>query len=834
MCSPPVHQVMFQTAWSDLRYAIRTLRKSPTFTFTAILSLALGIGANTAIFTVVNEVFLNPLPLGHANQLVSVYTLDSSATDRGGNLLGMSYLNLKDFRDKNQAFIELAGFSSPMAFGLTQGSDTSPERAFGELVTGNYFDTLGIRPALGRFFLPEEDGTPGAHPVVVLGYGIWQQRFAAAAGALGRQIRINNVPFTVIGIAPPGFKGVNAVFGPDLWIPTMMADQIFPSESRSMLRDRSYMTFRAAGRLKPGVTRRQAEANLKPIASALEREYPEVNRGRGVAVRPIAEAAFTPGTHDPAVFGGIALMAVVGLVLLIACSNVANLLLARGAGRQQEVAVRLALGASRGTLIRQLLTESVVLALASGVAGIAIAGEGITLLNSFRPPEVARNLAEAHLDPAVFVFALLISLATGLICGLLPALDSSRPDIAETLKQETRTAGRSRRHIALGNALLIGQVAFSLVALITAGLCLRSIQHAYTIDPGFETRRLALVITNPGQAGYSQARCYEFYRQVRTRAAMIPGVVSTSWASNLPLWERPSRSIEIEGQEQRRKTAPIMTIVNTVDLDYFGTMRIPITQGRDFTAFDRDQTLSVAIINDTTAARLWPNQNPIGRRFQFTGDKAYRQVVGVVKTTNYASLGEAPQLCVYLPLRQNFSSWMVLYLRTAADPKTVLTSVQSELRGIDPQVPIEDIRTVGKVIDQALWGAKIGVGLLSLFGFLALGLASIGLYGMMAYSVSRRRREIGVRMALGAEQTRVQTLILLQGMRLVAIGVGIGVVLAILAGRALSALLFDVSPVDPLSLGAASLVLVLVAALACYLPARRASQVDPLIALRDL
>ncbi len=577
---------MFETPWPDLRYAIRTLRKSPAFTLTAVLSLALGIGANTTIFTVVNSIFLNPLPIEKSSELVSVYSLDTTATTRGNSLLPMSFLNLEDFREQNQVFTDLAGFSSPMAFGLSKGSGVVPERVFGELVTGNYFDVLGLRPAAGRFFVPEENTTPGRNPVVVLGHAIWQLRFGGAPNLVGQTVRINNVVFTVVGIAPPGFKGVNAVFGPDVWIPTMMADQVFSSEPRSMLRDRSYLVFRVAGRLKPGITRTKAEANLKTIASTLTREYPDQNQGRGVALRPIADSAFMPGTREPALFGGAVLMAIVGLVLLIACSNVANLLLARATARQQEIAVRLALGASRARLIRQLLTESVVLALASGTVGIAIAVEGIQLLNSFRPPEVARNLAEAHLDPAVFLYALLISLATGLIFGIVPALESSRPDLAETLKQETRTAGRSRRRISFGNALLAGQVAFSLVALITAGLCLRSIQHAYTIDPGFDSRKIALFTTNPGQAGYNQAQGEQFYREARARASSVPGVVSVSWSSNMPFWARPSRSIVIEGQELREKSVPVMTIVNTVDLDYFATLGIRLTHGRDFTDYD--------------------------------------------------------------------------------------------------------------------------------------------------------------------------------------------------------------------------------------------------------
>jgi predicted permease len=433
----------------------------------------------------------------------------------------------------------------------------------------------------------------------------------------------------------------------------------------------------------------------------------------------------------------------------------------------------------------------------------------------------------------VFGFVFAVSIVTGLIFGIVPALRTSRTSVSEVLREEARTVGRSRRRISLANTLLSGQVAVSLVLLVVAALFLRSIQHEYSIDPGFETKHLALFMLSPGQAGYDRTRTEQFYKQVRERVGAAPGISSLSWASNLPLWGRKDTGVVIEGQGQRKKSEAISVVVNTVDLTYFSTLGIAFVEGRDFTQEDRDISTSVAIINDTMAAKYWPNETPLGKRLQLPRGKEFLQIVGVVKTANYQTLGEPPQPCVYIPLRQNYSDAMILYVRTERDPSLILSAIQGEIRNLDPTLPMEDIRTGTKVIDQALWGAKIGVGLLGVFGLLALGLASVGLYGIMAYSVNQRRREIGVRMALGANQGDVSLFILRQGMTVVFSGVALGAVLAFLLGRALSRFLYGVSATDPLSLGGAALVLLVVAFIACYLPARSASRVDPLIALQQ-
>lgn len=821
---------IFADTWMDLRFGFRTMRRSPVFTAVVVLTLALGIGANTTIFTVINTLLLNPLPVQKPPELVAVATVDTQKAHGSGPLLPLSYLNLQDLRQKNGALTDLAGYTPVLALTLSKGSGS--ERMFAELVTANYFETLGLQPVAGRFFLPEEDRDAGAHPVAVVGYGAWQNKLGGVSGIVGRTLRLNNLVFTVVGVAPQGFKGINAIFGPDLWIPAVMAELIQPVQLHDALRERSMLEFRGAGRLKPGVTAAQAEANLKTVAAALEKEFPESNQGHGIAVTPLADAALGD-TRQPVLFGSVVLMAIVGVVLLIACSNVANLLLARAAGRTQEIAARLALGASRGRLVRQLLTESSLLGLLSGVLGLFLAREGCELLWSFRPAEVAANFVDPKLDDRVFIFALLVSLITGLIFGIVPALQASRTDIVEALKEETRTAGRSRRALRFGNVLLVGQVALSLVSLITASLFLRSIDAAYAINPGFETKRIAMVMTNPGQAGYDRPRTEQFYRDVQSRVSALPGVVEAAWASNLPFWNRASRSVVLEGQQARNKYDGIATIVNTIGLEYFSTIGMPLTRGRDFTANDRATTVPVAIVNETMAERYWPHRNPVGQRFKFTGESVLRTVVGVVKTANYTSLNEAPQPCIYVPLKQSFSDAMNLYVRAAGDPSNIAGAIQREIRSQDPQVDVSDIRTGRKLIEQALFGARIGVGLLGVFGFLALGLASIGLYGIISYTVNRRKREIGVRMALGAARGVVMGLILRQGLTLVGSGIAVGIFASLLIGRALTAMLYGVSAADPISFVGSSLVLLAVAAAACYLPARRASLVDPLVALRE-
>ena len=816
----------------DLRHGLRSMGRAPAFTFFAVLTLSLGIGASTTVFTVVNTLLLHPLSVRDPSRLVCLYATDLEAHTQSGSLLPISYPNLQDYQTRNSVFTDLGGFSPPMVMTLTE--NTGSERFFGQLVTQGYFGALGISPAKGRFFLPEEISAPGSAPVAVLSYNAWKIRFDGAPEVIGKILDINGTSFTVVGVAPEGFLGVSAVFGPDVWLPATMAQQVLPAPMRDVLRERGKPLFQTVARLKPGIRRDQAEASLQPLAAALRQQYPDANAGHTIAVRPITTALYstTGGERGLAIVSTV-LLVIVGLVLLIACSNVANLLMARAVSRRQEIAVRLAIGASRGRLLRQLLTESVLLGVFGGIAGLGVGYEGCRFLWSLRPPEVARNLVDPKLDGAVFLFALLLSLATGLIFGVVPSLRASKTGLVASLKEETHVAGLAGRSARFQKTLLTGQVALSLVSLIAASLFLRAVQRAYAIDPGFDDQHLAVFMMNPEQVGYDAVRLKDFRRDVADRVARLPGVAAVSWASNMPFWSSPSRGILIQGQEQDRKSETISTVANTVDLDYFKTMRIPLLQGRAFTDADQDGSLPVVIVNENLARRYWPNGNAIGQHLRLTGDTIMRQIVGVVKTSNYTTLGEAPQPCLYLPMRQNPGTDAILYVRTARDPSLVLESVQSQIRDTDPKVEITDIRTGAKIMDQVLWNARMVLGMLGVFGLLALALASVGLYGILAYTVSGRRREIGVRMALGASRASVLRLVLRQGMMLVFIGAGIGLVLALFIGRAFSRMLFGLSPADPLSLAGAAAALILVTMVACYLPAQAASRMDPMRALRE-
>jgi predicted permease len=810
---------------------LRGIRKNPVFAVFVVATLALGIGANTVVYTVINTLILNPLPVRNAAELAAIAAADSRSLAKSSAAFPISYADLKDYQAQNEVFSSLAGYTSPRVV-TWQETGAPAQRLFTELVTGNYFSTLGLAPAQGRFFLPEEDATPGAHAVAVMNYATWQARFGAATDIVGRSVRLNGLVFTIVGVAPPQFIGVNGIFGPDLWIPATMAERFLPGEMQNALSDRGNGAFLAVGRLKPGITRAQAQANMETLASALARAYPATGEGRTVTVRPIRDALFgsSMSQSNGILFASASLLVVVGIVLLIACSNVANMLLARSAARQQEMAIRVAIGASRARLIRQLLTESVLLGLLSGVLGMCVGYAGLQLLFGRLPG--AANFVTPKIDTTVLLYTLLISLATGLLFGTIPALRSSRAGIGEGLKEEARTTGRSRKKATIANALLVGQVAFSFLLLVTAALFLRAIRRAYEMDPGFQTAHLALFMTSPGQAGYGRSQTKAFYKDVRIRVAGIPGVKAVSWASNLPLWARPIEGIQVEGQRPRSRADQIRAIVNIVDLRYFETAGVTMLRGREFTDVDQETTAPVAIVNEKMAGGYWPG-GALGKRMQLPGESVFREIVGVAGTANYSTWGEAPQPCVYLPLEQHYSDAMTLFVRSQAAPEQILIPVQREVHASGPDILATDVRTGSDIVDGGLFQARMGVGLLGIFGVLALGLASIGLYGIVAYSVGRRKREIGLRMALGATRANVVGLILQEGLSLVLTGVLIGFAAGFFIGRLISGMLYGVSPSDPVSVVGAAVTMSAVALLACYLPARWASRVDPVVALRE-
>ena len=827
-----VGRAWLEDAWSDVRFASRSLRRSPTFLLFVLLPLGLGIGANTSVFTIINTLVLNPLPIARPSEVAAVVD-DPKGNAASRALLPLSYPNLQEYQRENGVFESLAGYTSPRV--LTWQRNGPPERLFAELVTGNYFATLGLQPALGRFFSLEEDTVPGGHPITVMNYATWQTRFGGSPSVLGQMIRVNNVVLTVIGVAPARFIGVNAIFGPDLWVPASMAEALFPNEMGRALSDRTKAIFLGVGRIQTGTTRARAQANMTAIATSLAREYPEANKNHAVSVRPIADMLFGasgPGSTS-VVFASFGLLLVVLVLLGIACSNLVNLMLARAMARGSEIAVRIALGATRARLVRQWLMESALLGLLSGVVGAGIGYLGVTLLWSFRPAEVGANLVSPHLDWSVLAYTFAVAAATGIFVGIAPAVRASQIEISEKLKDESRSVGRQRRRVTLSNVLLVAQVACSFVLVATAMLFLRSMQHAYDVDPGFQTKRLIVVLTNPGQAGYTRSRTRNFYQAVRERVSALPGVESVSWASNLPLWGRLVSGLRVEGHEPQSQADTITTIVNVVDVNYFETAGIPIMTGRAFTIIDVADSVPVAVVNEKVGRDFWPWQGALGKRIRLPTEKFERQVIGVARTANYSTLAEPPQYCVYVPLEQDFSDAMTLYVRTHGEPGTLMPAIQREVRTAGPSISVNDMRTGRTIIENGLFQLRMGVMLLGVFGILALALASIGLYGVLAFSVAQRTREIGVRMALGAARGRVLHLILSEGMSVTVVGLLIGLIASLVTGRFLNRLLYGMGAADPMSLAAASLALLVAAALACYWPARRASTLDPLVALRQ-
>jgi predicted permease len=809
--------------WKDVRYAFRSMRKSPGFTAAAMVSLALGIGANTAIFTLINAVFLQPLPVKDAASLITMYTSDP----RNPGFLPISYPNYQDYRDNNEAFSAMLASSG---FGAAFAMGGEPRQIFGEIVSGNYFELLGVKPALGRMFSPEEDGAPGAHPVLVLSNAFWMKEFGGSADALGRSVNLNGHPFTVIGVAPPNFKGTNALNGPALWAPLAMHAQLVPFES--LFNSRRFLWMTVVGRLKPGVSVEQALASLQALAAHLQREYPKDNEGRNVKLLSLAQSVINPNGRAGVVGAGGLLMSVVVVILLIACANIANLLLARASSRRKEIAVRLSMGASRGRVIRQLLTESMLLSLAGGALGLLAAAWSRTLLWSLRPPFLKTSDLNLTLDWRVLLFTLALAVLTGFLFGLAPALQAARPDLVTELKERTSQAARAGR-FNIRNALVVSQVALSLVALIGAGLFLRSMRAAQQTDPGFAADKIGSLAVNPGVQGYSPARAQEFYRQALERIAAIPGVASVTMARFIPMGPGGfSRSVFLEGQDPTPGNRGLLVNVNSIGPRYFETMGIRVLRGRMFADSDREGSRPVAIVNETMAQKFWPSQDAIGKRFRFFGDTFSTEVVGIAHDSKYFAVSEDPTASVYSPALQVYSPGMELIYRSVGDPAGSLGAVRQQVQAFDKNLLITNISTMRDLINQSLWAPRMGAALLAVFGFLALGLSALGIYGVMAYSVAQRTSELGIRLALGARPATVFRLILRQGMGLVLAGIALGGFGSLWLARLISNLLFGVPAHDPGTFLATAAILAGVAALASFMPARRATRIDPIAALR--
>jgi predicted permease len=816
----------------DVRFGIRMLLKNRGFSAIAVLSLALGFGLNTTIFTVVNAVLLNPLPVRDLSRLVQLDTIDVKTKVTQANVakMGMSFPNFQDYRRQNEVFTDLAAWQ---ALPLTWSGGAEPKQVQSYIVSANYFDVLGLTPAAGRFFLPDEDTKPNSNTVVVISYALWANKFGGDSGAVGRSMILNATPYTIIGVAPRGFKGtVSLADTEQVWITTSMKDQVLAGFFAQFFNDRRFLTMVLFGRLKPGFTMSQAEASLKTVASRLEAEYPKDNAGRSVALTSLAETAVGVNNHDQFTLAGAMMLGAVGLVLLIACANLANLLLAQASRREKEMTVRAALGAGRSRLLRQLLTESTLLSLAGASVGLIIAYWGRGILWSYRPSFIAQNDVNLALDSHVLLFTLGIALLTGALFGAVPAIKASNPDLADTLKAGGRGNSVGWRANPVRSLLVVFETALAMVALIGAGLFIRSQQNAQRIDPGFESERLFMMAFDLGALHYTEGRAQQFFRAAGERAATAPGVQSATIASNFPVGGGLERTVFPEGQDEASGYRGTLTTLDSVTPTYFETLRVPVVRGRTFSDTDRADTLWVAVANEAMAKHFWPGEEAVGKRFHFFGETKLREIVGVVKNTIVGAIGEEPQPMVYLPITQNFSPFVTLQVRTTGKPESVISTVRNSVQSLDSNLAITNVQTIHEIMDQGLWAPRMAAALLTLFGSLALVLAAVGVYGVLSYSVNQQRHEIGIRRALGAQAGDVLRLIAGQGLRLAIAGLALGLLLALGFTRLLASLLYSVSATDPWTFLSVTAVLTLVAIVACYVPARRATSVDPLVALR--
>ena len=806
---------------ADVRYSIRSLLKNPGLTLAAVLSLALGIGANTTIFTWIQAVLFRPIPVAANPGALRIAAMEN----REGQSRSWSYPNFKDFRDRATMMDVIAQDDQTYSIAV----DQSAERTWGALVSGNYFEVMGVRPAAGRLFTAQDDVTPGGHPVVVISYAYWQRRFSGDPGVVGKQATINNAPMTIVGVAPKGFIGSFLGVSSAAWVPMAMQKEMMGGDR---MNQRGNGWFQSIVRLKPGVSQAQAQSEAASIMAQLEEEYKDVNDGRRLRIVQTWEAPFGAATVLAPLLA--VLSTLVALVLLIACANVANLLLSKAVSRRREVAVRLSLGASRMRLIRQLLTESLLLALAAGVGGVMMAYWTMDVIMAFVPPIDMPFDLGLRMDGITLLFALAVSMITGVVFGLAPALQASSSETINALKEEGRGGGGGRTSGRLRNSLVIAQVAVCLILLVGATLFLRSFVAAQSLSPGFETEHVVTASMDMFPSGYTGERNREFQRRALEAIAAVPGVRSAAFGTRMPLGfgGNSSAGIGVEGYVPREKEEIVINYT-TVGPRYFETMGIPVREGREYLDTDAPNALNLIVINEAMARRYWPKGGALGG--QIRSGKALLQVIGVVADSKYSSINERPLPQLFFPLARGEASTLRLFVRTDGDPGPMVAEVRNAIRAIDAALPLYDARTLSEHMQVAVFAQRMAANLLGAMGVLALLLASIGLYGVMAYAVTQRTQELGIRLALGASPGSLLSMIVGQGMRLTTIGLGIGLIVALGAFGSIGAvrtLLPGISPLDPLTFISVPIVLGSIALLASWIPARRAGRVDPLVALR--
>ena len=814
------------TLLKDLRYSIRMLTKTPAVTCVAIVTLALGIGANTAIFSGVSAFVLREIPVPEANRLVRPIEIDENG--KVGDEI--TYPDFVEYRNQCTAFAGLSGEDM-----LQVAIDTQDQNdvIWGQAVSSNYFDVMQVKPFMGRAFLPEEDGAPGAHPVVVLGHSLWERRLGSDPNIVGKKLRLNNRPYDVIGVAPKFFKGSKFALSMDFWVPLAMVEELRGVTGWLNSRDSHWMNV--IGRLKPGVSLAQASSEMNAVSSRLNQIYPN-DRASATQARVLTESDGRWGEATVVFKSASAVaMAIVGLVLLIACANVANLLLARAATRRKEIGIRIALGASRSRLVRQLLTESLLLSLLGGGLGLLLAYWITHLMEGFIPI-IQYNIVENFfaLDSRALLFTLVVAVTCGLVFGLAPAWNSSNPEIVPVLKGGANVQNGKTRRLTLRNILVVAQVALSLVVLVCGGLFIKSFRRAQQMDPGFETKNVLLATLNPQLVGYDNDRARNFYEQAVTRVSSIPGITGAGVARLIPLGDSSNSTGPVlkEGETLERGSTGRSVMTNVVSPGFFNALHIDFLEGRNFDERDKMKAQKVVVINQHMA-QLWSGESAIGKRiFLGTDDHEGIEVIGVVKTGKYRNLAEDPRSFMYFPVTQRRPGIMTLVARTNGDPRNFVGAIRHEMQMLDRTVPLSSVRTMPEHMTWPLWAPNMAATLALAFGVIALLLSSVGLYSVMAYVVSQRTKEVGIRMALGASRKDVLQMITSQGMRLALIGAGIGLALALALVKVVSSLLIGISGYDLTTFVVVFGLLGVVAFVASLLPARRATKVDPLVALR--
>jgi predicted permease len=813
--------------WQDVRYGIRMLAKSPASTFVAILTLAVGIGANVAVFSIVNTFLLSPLPVKDPGHLVVV----ANSTHGYEDPHELSNPDFKDFKAQNNVFSDMTAYLINFA-GLS--ADNRSERVLVTYAKGDYFSALGLQPVLGRLFLPGEGETPGADPIVVLGYSYWQRRFNADPSIVGKSVNLNGQPVTIVGVAPKGFFGTFYIVESNIYVPLGMLPK--DPDTAKILTDRDERQLRVLAYVRPGVTNEQARASLQVIADRLEKEYPESNKDVKMAVLPEKLCRPEAGTASAWPMISTIFLGLVGLVLLVTCVNVTNLLLARASARSKEVAIRAALGAGRVRLFRQLLTESILLSGLGGLGGTALGVWLMKLMEGIRLPGDFPMRTSIPLDWRVFLFVGSIAIACGLFAGVVPAWRATRMDLNETLREGGRNVTGGADHNRVRNFLVIAQAAGSLVVLVMAGLFMRSLQRTEKLQLGFNPEHVVNFTMDVKQLGYDEQRGDVFYRQLGERVRGIPGVEAASFAYSVPFgyysqWD----AVWKKGQEGMLESQVPRLPHNTISQDYFRVMGMEIVRGRGIGEQDQSGSPLVAVVNETLAHKLWPGEDPIGHHFRHgTANSPPVEVVGVARDSKYVWIAEDQRAYFYLPLSQNYVGARVLQVRTFLPPSMIARPIEMQVHQLDSNLPVFDVLTMNEALGggNGFFFFRLAAAFAGVLGGLGLLLAVTGVYGVVSYGVNQRTHEIGIRMALGAQQPKILGMVISQGLKLVLIGLVVGLALSAGLARLMGDFLVNTSTLDPLAYAVASLLLVAVAALACYLPARRAMRVDPLVALR--